>query len=177
MDLKDVKKRIRIVSSDEKLNAGVLDMIKQEHDCFGVDYGPDQEECKKCTIFAELDDRRATLWEFCKELTPAAVQRREEEKEEKEPLREEKKEETKKEKEETKKEKANINEYGHRLDAQSGVIDSLLKEGIGLEDAEKELSKIFSNYKQGRFKGYLRHLIKEHGVEIEEKDGFYKIKR
>jgi len=69
MDLKETKKKIKIVSPDEKLNAKVLDLLGQEHDCFGVDYGEDHDECKKCTIFAELGDRRATLWEFCKELT------------------------------------------------------------------------------------------------------------
>jgi DNA repair exonuclease SbcCD nuclease subunit len=68
-DLKGVKKEILIVSSDEKKNMEVKDLIQNENDCFGVGWLEDSDCCAKCTILSQVVDRRAPLWEFCKELS------------------------------------------------------------------------------------------------------------
>lgn len=67
VELKQYKTKLKIVSPDKELNNKLMSMLKEEHDCFGVDYSESHEECKKCTILAEIGDKRSSLHEFCKE--------------------------------------------------------------------------------------------------------------
>lgn len=70
MTLNEVKRVIRVVSSNEKLNAKVMRDLQKEDDCFGREFLDDSEECKICQVLTEVGDRRAALSIFCRELMP-----------------------------------------------------------------------------------------------------------
>jgi hypothetical protein len=206
MELQKAKMGIKIVSSDPKTNKLILDQIKTEGDCFGVGYS-DNEDCKKCNILAELEEKREPLFQICKSLSlgekdgmviedgkiPEEVKPEKEAEVNVEEVKveevtpEEKSEdkgekvmdETTEKKVSKKKEKSEKsekkNEFKHNLKSQSAVMDELLKAGSNIADAEKILAEKWSDYRLGRFKGHIRHLVKEHGLKVDEKDGVYKI--
>jgi len=43
-------------------------LLKDEGDCFGTDYEPDNEDCKNCLILADLEGRKEPVNVFCKEI-------------------------------------------------------------------------------------------------------------
>lgn len=131
-ELKIVKKSIKIVSPDEKLNKQLLGMIQSDHDCFGIDFAESYDECKKCTILAELKDKRSPLWEFCKELTLT----KKEGGEEPEPEKEEEKEEA-----EEKGEKEEKEDKEGKLAGLASVAKELLAAGKSAKEVEKEIVK------------------------------------
>jgi len=65
--LRDLKKRIKIVSPNEKKNLQIYELIQLDNDCFGVDCSEEYEQCRTCNILAEFEDKRGPLYEFCKE--------------------------------------------------------------------------------------------------------------
>ena len=129
-ELKIVKKSIKIVSPDEKLNKQLLGMIQSDHDCFGIDYSETYDECKKCTIMAEYKDKRSPLWEFCKEVTSSKKEGLIEEPEP-EPEKEEKGEEKGEEKE----------EGGKKLSGLAAFAKEQLNAGKSKKEIEKEIVK------------------------------------
>jgi len=101
--LKGLKKRVKLVSSNEKKNRQIYELIQLENDCFGMDYSEEYEQCRTCNILSEFEDRRGPLYEFCKEFTLKGGEELSE-KEESEPAQEEHEEQDGKTK--TKKEKS-----------------------------------------------------------------------
>lgn len=70
--------------------------------------------------------------------------------------------------------------FGHKLDSIRGFIDELVAEGTTLKDAVKKIAKKFdrdNDYAEKKFKGYVKYLERTLGVEVKEKDGFYKSKK
>lgn len=68
MDKKEILSKIKIVSSDEKLNQKIEQLLRHPHDCFG-DFNGELQPCKDCLILSEVDERREPLSTFCKEAT------------------------------------------------------------------------------------------------------------
>lgn len=141
-ELKVIKSTIKIVSPDEKLNKQLLGVLQMDHDCFGTDYSEMYDECKKCTILAEYEDRRAALWEFCKEIcqSEGEKEREEEEEEEQEVKEQEKEEEEKQEGKEQEQEEEEKKGGKEKLSGMASFAKELLDQG----NSEKEVEKIIT---------------------------------
>lgn len=68
MNLQEVKEKIKIEGADPYKNEVLLKLILEPTDCFGVDYKANHEECKVCTILADVGGRKEPVNVFCREL-------------------------------------------------------------------------------------------------------------
>lgn len=73
-----------------------------------------------------------------------------------------------------------LSRYGHRVGSMAAAIDDMLWKGIKETDATATLAKDFKKTEKAalaKFKGHVAYLPKECGVQVSEKEGFYKAQR
>jgi len=68
LDLKEVKKRIKIEFPDPEVSKTILSWILEPKDCFGRRYLATDQFCINCVILADVDGRKEPIWVFCREL-------------------------------------------------------------------------------------------------------------